>query len=84
MFLLKLAASNFRSLCQLKKKKYLQNNQSVLNDASRIMNSRYFFRNVTEKKKTGVEMRLEFETHKHIIFAFPNINPERVTEKDQA
>ena len=48
------------------------------------MNSRYFFRNVTEKKKTGVEMRLEFETHKHVIFAFPNINPERVTEKDQA
>lgn len=35
-------------------------------------------------EKTGVEMRLEFETHKHVIFAFPNINPERVTEKGQA
>ena len=29
-------------------------------------------------------MRLEIETHKHVIFAFPNINPERVIEKDQA
>lgn len=66
------------------KKKYLQNNQSGLDDASRTMNSRYFLETWLKKKKTGVEMRLEFETHKHVIFAFPTINPERVTEKGQA
>ena len=66
------------------KKEYLQNNQSGLNDASRIMNSRYFLETWLKKTTTGVEMRLEFETHKHVIFAFPYINPERVTEKGQA